>query len=210
MRYIFLVSFCILCAQTPCSAQSSPADTTEKCAPAQQQVGNTTASANFFSNVAKRPGSLAFESQALLKKAKAMAATAEPSCAEGCRSQGSAKIVLRTTPNKYLGEYDDFAHCKALLEQTTAKAIQYQGMSFESSDEFNEWYQDFTSGKGKEGEDLYSRCDLSCSPQYTSTISERPSGELLASTSVICGHARDKSENNYRLTAELHWLCAEK
>lgn len=180
-----------------------------ECKPVLKEVGTALATANFFSNVGRRPGSLAFESNSLLEKAKALASSTTSPCPEACQVKGEASILFSTTPNKFLSDYSDFAHCKALLEKTKKEAIRYADLSFSSTSEFYDWYQELTSGDGKEGEDLYSRCDKSCSPQYSSSLVLEPSGKLLATTSIICGHARDKSDNSYRLRAQLRWQCVK-
>jgi hypothetical protein len=105
-----------------------------------------------------------------------------------------------------LPEYEDSPSCQKLLEATKQQPISYSNREFNTQDDAEEWYNDLTQGDGTDGEDLYNRCPGQCSPSYTSIIHRR-NGKFLITTSIICGHARDKDDNQYRLTSSLRWMC---
>ncbi len=175
-----------------------------------ETVGKILANADIFSNLTARPGSLAHESRRLIRLAEKRAGAAPLKCKENCQAQKPIEITFRTVPHKFLSDYEDSAHCETLLLKTQKQPLLYAGKRFKSSDEFSDWFQDFTSGEGAEGEDLYSRCDRSCSPQYETQINRKEGGELTASTKVICGHARDKDDNQYALNAKISWKCLDR
>jgi hypothetical protein len=106
-----------------------------------------------------------------------------------------------------LPEYEDSPSCQRLLEATQQQPIVYGNRQFDTQDDAEEWYNDLTQGDGADGEDLYSRCPGQCSPSYSSVI-YRKSGQFVITTSIICGHARDKDDNQYRLTSSLRWICS--
>jgi hypothetical protein len=106
-----------------------------------------------------------------------------------------------------LPEYEDSPSCQRLLEATRQQPIVYDNRQFDTRDDAEEWYNDLTQGDGADGEDLYNRCPGQCSPSYSSVI-YRKNGKFVITTSIVCGHARDKDDNQYRLTSSLRWMCS--
>ena len=90
---------------------------------------------------------------------------------------------------------------------TTKNPIEYRKTNFASIEAINTWFSDFSQGKGKDGENLYQRCDGLCSPQYTTIIEEKERGSYDVHAQVVCGPARDKNDNNYNLELFLRWTC---
>ena len=126
-------------------------------------------------------------------------------CKTPCDSAQIA-VVFKSSPQIVLTDYEDKAQCELLLSKTTATPIQYRPAIFNSADAAKDWYHDLTQGDGPDGEDLYRRCDGSCSPIYTSTVIKE--GEnFKITTSIICGHARDKDDDQYLLESGIQWLC---
>jgi hypothetical protein len=172
-------------------------------------VGNTLASAGFFDNLRNSDDSIRFHMDELLSKSEARATqeTQPPNpCAQTC-VRPIVAIVFSSVPHMTLPAYEDSQACQKLLEETTKAPIVYGQRTFENQEEAEEWYNDLTQGDGTDGEDLYGRCPGSCSPAYSSLF-YRVNNKLVVTTSIICGHARDKDDNQYRLTSSLRWMCS--
>lgn len=187
----------------PTSAQSP-------CTPLNQdiEIGSTLASAGFFANLSNSSSSINYRMDDLLDRAKVAAAKvqkAENQCARSCGGAVVA-VFFQSIPNKTLSEYDEASDCDRLLKATTANPIVYRQRAFPDEDEAKEWYNDLTQGDGADGEDLYQRCPGKCSPTYASEGYQKD-GKFIVTTSIVCGHARDKDDNQYRLNASLRWVC---
>jgi hypothetical protein len=172
-------------------------------------VGHTLASAGFFDNLRNSDDSIRFQMDELLSKSEAHAIQeAQPPnpCAQSC-VHAVVAVVFSSVPNLTLSAYDDSPTCQKLLEETTKEPIVYGKRTFETQEDADEWYNDLTQGDGTDGEDLYNRCPGNCSPSYSSLI-YRINDKLVVTTSIICGHARDKDDNQYRLTSSLRWMCS--
>jgi hypothetical protein len=171
-------------------------------------VGSALASAGFFANLRHASNSISFLMDQLITesgdKAKQLTAS-EGGCARSC-DNAIAAVVFTSTPHMTLPDYDDAAMCAKLYQTTRQTPIEYRNRAFDTQEEAEEWYNDLTQGDGSDGEDLYKRCPGACSPSYSSVAYE-VSGKFTVSTSIICGHARDKDDNQYRLTASVRWVC---
>jgi hypothetical protein len=171
-------------------------------------VGSALASAGFFANMRGSADSIKARMDALLAEARSAAsslASKERGCARSCETPRVA-VVFTSKPRLVLKEYEEAATCSKLLESTTATPITYNHRRFSSDDEAKAWYNDLTQGDGKDGEDLYQRCPGSCSPSYSSVAYQDAEG-IVVSTSIICGPARDKDDNQYQLAAAIRWVC---
>lgn len=172
-------------------------------------VGNTLASAGFFDNLRNSGDSIRFHMDELLSKSETQAThqVQPPSaCAQSC-VRPVVVVVFSSVPNMTLSAYKDSPICHKLLEETTKQPIVYRNRTFDTQEDAKEWYNDLTQGVGPDGEDLYRRCPGRCSPAYSSLI-YRLNNKLVVTTSIICGHARDKEDNQYRLTSSLRWMCS--
>ena len=181
-----------------------------KCTPLNEdvEVGSTLASAGFFANLSNSSSSIHYRMDDLLDRAKAAARKVtqqEADCARSCGDPVVA-VFFQSVPNKTLTEYDEASVCDKLLADTTANPIVYGNRSFPEEDEAKDWYNDLTQGDGADGEDLYKRCPGKCSPTYASEGYQKD-GKFIVTTSIVCGHARDKDDNQYRLNASLRWVC---
>lgn len=171
-------------------------------------VGSAVASAGFFANLRNANHSLKYVTDQLLTKARvvAEAATLEGrGCKDGCTTPVAA-IVFTSTPNLVLESYDESTSCQRLYEQTLLNPIVYDRRSFDSEEEAKEWYQDLTMGDGADGEDLYARCPGMCSPAYSS-VAYKYGGKFVVTATIVCGHARDKDDNHYKLSSSVRWIC---
>lgn len=160
-----------------------------------------------FRNIA---GSLRFESNRLLENAEnaLQKGVNLPSneCPPGCKLEEKPEILFSCVPQKYLQESNDLKYCLSMERKTATTPFEYTNIGFDSISQLADWFSDFSQGKGKDGNDLYRRCDQSCSPQYSNQI-KRENNKLLLNSSVICGPPRDKSDNKYFLKTFFLWHC---
>ncbi len=173
----------------------------------------TTATASIFANLGNRKGSLRYEIDALFDAAKAAVedesfAAPKDLCPSHCNGSPKAFFVFRAAPQKYLEDYRGKEKCAALLRQTKQEPFIYADKKFDSLNSFKDWFNEFIQGNGAEGEDLYSRCDGSCSPRFHLTLSGKD-GVFNVDSSIICGHARDKDDNMYQISSSFRWTCED-
>lgn len=171
-------------------------------------VRSTLASAGFFANLRKSSNSISYLMDQLITESESRASNLvqhESECKRSCTNSVIA-VVFSSVPNVTLPDYDESSTCQRLYEGTQKSPITYNDRSFDSQEDAEEWYDDLTQGDGTDGEDLYAKCPGKCSPSYSS-VSYKHGGKFIVSTSIICGHARDKDDNQYRLSAALRWIC---
>jgi hypothetical protein len=181
-----------------------------ECTPLNQDIPirSTLASAGFFANLRNASYSINFLMDDLLVQAHLAAekhTSQRRDCHQSCQ-QPVLATVFDSVPNLILTDYDEFNACKELFETTKKIPIVYENRVFSSDQEAKDWYQDLTQGDGADGEDLYARCPGACSPSYSS-VAYQKDGKFIVSTSIVCGHARDKDDDQYRLSASLRWIC---
>ena len=209
-RAISLIIFCvtapipsILSVHTanagtpPCSIQTH-----------ETHVRSTLASAGFFSNLRNAEHSINSQMDVLLEEARIRAdqQSAPPTpCDTSCQFPKVA-VVFRSEPHKRLLNYDEYPICDALYKHTRIHPIMYEHRTFSSEREAKKWYRDLTQGRGVDGKDLYVRCPGRCSPAYSSTAFQH-SDKFIVSATIVCGHARDKDDDQYLLSASLRWIC---
>lgn len=203
---IACVTFCTVIE--PITAHSD-----DTCTPASQDQGieKKEATASSWANVRNAEGSIRFESQRLLKKAlDDLTAAKAPAqiCGEACRPEPAPQLLFTSVPKSFLKDYSEAQTCAGFLKTTTAKPFVYSNRTFASADELTSWFSDFSQGSGVDGKDLYERCPGACSPQYTCIVHKE--GETFKlNAEVICGHARDKDENAYKLATSYRWSCSK-
>ena len=171
-------------------------------------VRTTLASAGFFANLRNSEHSINARMDALLSEAKAAAYKTSESllpCPKACTKPVVA-VVFTSSPNLVLQDYDEHSTCQRLYEITRTSPIVYANRVFPSDQDAKEWYKDLTQGDGPDGADLYERCPGRCSPTYSSTAYRRDD-QFVVTTSIVCGHARDKDDDQYKLAASLRWMC---
>ena len=215
---ILIAIFCCLSVQFIFIALSSLkalADTSCDTADVESILETTVATAAAWSNLRNNPGSLSFESARLLNLATASSVKGQSNrpqvCPAGCRATEQPRKVLRSVPLKFIAEYEEFEQCQVLYQQTKQNPFSYLNRRFKSEATLTDWFQDFSQGKGIDGKDLYSKCPGKCSPQYSYKISKTEADQTInIDATVICGHARDKSDNSYRLSLAAVWSCEPK
>jgi hypothetical protein len=171
-------------------------------------VGSALASAGFFANLRNARHSINYTTDELLTKARRIAQVATPEprgCKDPCTTPVVA-IVFTSTPNLVLDSYDESTECQRYFEETRLNPIVYEKRAFDSEEEAKEWYHDLTRGSGEDGEDLYTRCPGMCSPAYSS-VAYKQGEKFIVTATVVCGHARDKDDDQYKLTASVRWIC---
>jgi hypothetical protein len=182
------------------------------CGSAYVEVAGSSAlgSASLWSNVRSAGNSLKVQSRTLLEQAAASRKVMAPpssGCPAGCKPAGTPLIVFRSIPNQFREDYSDAGTCKKLEALTRVAPIRYNGKTFASLDDLNSWFSDFSQGDAPEGKDLYRRCSGDCSPQYTNLIDITGSSTFNLDAEVVCGPARDKSDNQYRLSIAYRFAC---
>lgn len=189
------------------------AEEADKCSSIEKDVSveSTLATAAFLANEENRPGSIRYESDSLMDKAEQGASNAvkpEGLCPAGCELNTEPVVVFKAVPHKFLTGYSDYDKCQKLLEETEKSPFNYNEQ-FNSITDVENWFSDFSRGKGPDGQDLYKRCSGQCSPQYEFFI-KNDSGKLTLNADVVCGHARDKSDDKYSMSYSYRWTCQSK
>ncbi len=182
------------------------------CTPPQQDISirSTLASAGFFDNLRNSDDSIRYQMDQLLSLSETKAGELDKQkspCGSSSCAAPVVAVVFSSTPNRTLPEYEDSPSCQKLFETTQQQPIVYSNRQFDTQDDAEEWYNDLTQGDGPDGEDLYNRCPGQCSPSYSSVL-YRKGGKFIVTTSIVCGHARDKDDNQYRLSSSLRWICS--
>ena len=172
-------------------------------------LDNVVATAATWDNLRKNEGSIAFESRRLLGAVWEDLKPPTDFCPNYCQLKSSPEVIFKSVPNKFISDYSDRDKCENLFEQTKKEPFVYKRRSFATLEEFHEWFSDFSQGKGRDGNDLYDKCDGRCSPRYKTFISKEKKSYLV-DAEVQCGPARDKSDNKYQLSSSLLWNCVSK
>lgn len=191
-------------------ANLAGADEAKNCLSAEKDIKqeSTLATASFFANERNKPGSIRYESGSMLERAEKNLSKAEKpsdSCPAGCQISEKPEIIFKAIPHKFLTNYSQYDKCQKLLEETEKTPFNYKEQ-FDSISGVESWFSDFSRGKGSDGKDLYSKCSGDCSPQYELIISNN-GGKLDLDAEVICGHERDKQDNQYELSYSYRWIC---
>lgn len=174
-----------------------------------EQAGEqTVATASASANLLKRDGSLRREAERMLSEA-ARRLDDVATCAPSCKAVTPTTIRFSAVPKVFLSDYPDRTRCEQHLSRTKLSPLLYSDRRFSSIEQVSSWFGDLSQGKGTDGADLYRRCDGSCSPQFTLAIERAESGYQV-NASIVCGHARDKSDNNYDLSYRFLWQCRAK
>ncbi len=213
-RVLFVYLLMAVLLAQPLALAIDPKSKVESCSQHFQDVliEQTNASAGIFANFVSRPGSVSYESEAFLRKALDQIENIKPPpyrCSPGCKMDSIPYVYLRSEPNKLLEDYSEKTYCLEQHANTSKAPIEYNKDAISSVEELVAWVGELAQGKGVDGKDLYRKCDKSCSPRYEYKIIKNQIGKQLAATaSIICGEARDKTDNLYKLKSFLRWRCA--
>ena len=193
-----------LCAQ---AAEPAAAD----CATPHREVplASATGSVGFIKNMTEDPTSIRAVAGRLLENALNGDATpaATDDCTGNCPDRVHSEVVYRVSPTAFLDAADQRDVCRRFESETTAHPLEFDARSFASVAELNDWIMAFSQGRGADGKLLYERCSSNCSPRYTFLIAEQNAGYAVRAQ-VLCGLARDKANDQYRISTALRRSCA--
>jgi hypothetical protein len=176
------------------------------------KVESSLATASMLANARDKKGSIRFETKEMLNKAETNLTNAEKPaelCPSNCQLSDKPKIVFESIPNHFLVAYDQREKCEKLQDKTEGNPFTYNDKEFETMQSLESWFSNFSQGKGKDGKDLYQKCSGQCSPQYKNIITSKDN-KFILTAEVVCGHARDKTDNNYKISYSYRWACEEK
>ncbi len=165
-----------------------------------------TASAGFFDNLFNRERSLRYQSERVFKESKELVdqIRKNPGCFVRCKPFAPT-LHFHSEPRVREADHKDFSLCEDLLKKTQQEPILFE-REFTLLEELNDWVSDLSQGDGEDGEKLYELCPGLCSPEYSYTIEFYP-GRYNAHAEIICGHARDKDDDQYLLSSQLDIGC---
>ena len=189
------------------NAQVSCADTSKQVA-LRHAVGD----AGIWSNMMELEGSIANEAKKLLNWAdKEFGRSRVPAdlCPSHCKPAASPSIMFSSIPQKYRTNYDEEGQCLQMLEDMTKSPLVYEPGRFEATENVFDWFNNFSRGKGAEGEDFYIKCGGTCSGRIHTRLDPVDGGWGMI-TKVICGPARDKDDNKYDITVKIVWTCENR
>ncbi len=156
-------------------------------------------SAGVMYNLAEHPSSIRAVAKKLLSAAVVSATAAQ--------SAAAPTILFRVTPSAYLPMAQQQALCHQMVRQTQARPLHYGPRTFPNVAAFDAWLMEFSQGRGSDGRLLYQQCGGDCDPSFTFSV--QPDAQSLAvDTAVVCGYARDREFNNYRLSTALVAGCS--
>ena len=209
MKHIhtFLLTLAIFPLASEASDVSSrPAD----CAPTAREtpIATETGSVGIIKNLAEDPSSI----RAIAGRLLTSALTTEeqhpgPDCDAACAQRAESQIVYRVAPTAYLADDQQHDVCRKFESETTSHPLTFNQRQFRSVDEMNEWIMAFSQGRGEDGRLLYELCSSNCSPRYTFLIAEQNPGYAVKAE-VLCGLARDRSSDVYRVSTAVRRRCA--
>ncbi len=204
---VFLVALATFCA----AAQASDmAATVTDCVPSAHEtpIATETGSVGIIKNLAEDPSSIRAIAGRLLSSAlNADQKLPHNDCDAACTHRAQSQIVYRVTPTAFLADDQQHEVCRKFERETTSRPLTFNQREFRSVDEMNEWITAFSQGRGEDGRLLYELCSSNCSPRYTFLIAEQNAGYAVK-TEVLCGLARDRSNDNYRVSTAVRHTCA--
>jgi hypothetical protein len=204
-------AFLLVLAMTPLAAPASDVAATHgNCAPNAHEtpIATETGSVGIIKNLAEDPSSIRAIAGRLLNDAL-MADSKNPNaeCDAACARRANSQIVYRVAPTAYLADEQQLDVCRKFENETTSHPLTFNQREFRSVDEMNEWIMAFSQGRGEDGRLLYELCSSNCSPRYTFLIAEQNAGYAVR-TEVLCGLARDRSNDVYRVSTAVRRTCA--
>ena len=113
---------------------------------------------------------------------------------------------MSLVPNKFLSDYADEQKCEELLKETSVHPLRFGPRRTRSEKELGTWLSDISQGRGDEGTVLYRKCTGKCSPRYLLDMAGDGDG-FVANLDVVCGPARDRTDNTYAVASGYRWAC---
>ena len=176
--------------------------------PAETQIATATGSGGIMKNLAEHPSSIRAIAGRLLSDALiADSKQAGTDCDAACAQRDTAEIVYRVAPTAYLADNQQREVCRKFESETSSHPLTFNQRRFRNVDELNEWIMAFSQGQGEDGRLLYELCSSNCSPRYTFLIAEQNAGYAVKAE-VLCGLARDRSNDVFRVSTAVRRSCA--
>lgn len=204
-----LRTFLLALVLAPLAAHA--ADRSPDCTAPLREVPLDTAmgSVGFIKNMAEDPTSIRAVAGRLLESALSdgTKTATQAGCVGNCPDKERSEVVYRVTPTAFLDAAQQHDVCRRYESETTVHPLEFDARSFASVAELNDWIMAFSQGRGADGKLLYERCSSNCSPRYTFLIAEQSSGYAVRAQ-VLCGLARDKANDQYRISTALRRSCA--
>lgn len=176
--------------------------------PDETPIASETGSVGIVKNLAEHPSSIRAIAGRLLSDALiADGKQAGTDCDAACAQRATAEIVYRVAPTAYLADDQQREVCRKFESETSSHPLTFNQRQFRSVDELNEWIMAFSQGHGEDGRLLYELCSSNCSPRYTFLIAEQNAGYAVKAE-VLCGLARDRSNDVYRVSTAVRRSCA--
>ena len=171
-------------------------------------IATETGSVGIVQNLAEDPGSIRVVAGRLLTSAfDTDRRTERADCGAACQAREQSQIVYRVTPTAFLADDMQRDVCRQFESETRSHPMTFNQREFRSVEEMNQWIMEFSQGRGEDGRALYARCSSNCSPRYTFLIAEQNSGYAVK-TEVLCGLARDKTNDVYLVSTAVRRSCA--
>ena len=165
-------------------------------------------SVGVIKNLAEDPTSIRAVAGRLLAKAlEGESKHDNTACDAACSGGEKAEIVYRVAPTAYLANDLQREECRKFETETSSHPLIFNQHNFRSVEELNEWITALSQGRGEDGRRLYELCSSNCSPRYTFLIAEQNS-RYAVKAEVLCGLARDKSNDVYKVSTALRRSCA--
>jgi hypothetical protein len=189
---------------------SGPVDDASDCGTGsyEEPLVSDTGSVGVIKNLAEDPTSIRAVAGRLL--ASALSGISNPgdtACNAPCpEGKKNTEIVYRVAPTAFLANELQRAECRKFEAETASQPLTFKQHDFRSVDELNEWITAFSQGRGEDGRRLYELCSSNCSPRYTFLIAEHNS-RYAVKAEVLCGLARDKSNDIYKVSTALRRSC---
>ncbi len=199
--------FCLLAVRASADDLATPLGEECRIAGAEVALASELGSAGFMQNLAGHPDSIKAVAGRLLTEAFSRDTDdATAGCKPACQTAPVTEVVYRVAPTAFLADAEQNDVCRQFESTTSAKPLRFAPAPFATVDEVNEWIMDFSQGRGDAGHELYERCSSNCSPRYTFLIAEQNTG-FSVKAEVLCGLARDKTRNQYRISTALRRSC---
>ena len=206
---VLLAGIRVVCAAGSDESRSASALNELACAASRETpLRESVASAGLMMNIAEHPKSIRVVAQKLLTEAIDSPAPKSTNC-PGCRAPSPPEIVYRVAPTAFLPSPQQPAMCLGLERATQNHPLAFPSREFDNVGALNAWISDFSQGRGSDGQQLYAQCGGDCSPRYTFLIAPGASG-LKVGTQVICGLARDREVDDYRVSTALRITCDQR
>lgn len=175
---------------------------------AEEPLATEFGSAGIMKNLAETPDSIRGVASRLLEQALTVESRKHaPGCSSECPDAGVAEVIYRVAPAAFLPRPEQNEICLQYEDTTAINPLRYTPSKFADFAAMNTWISDLSQGRGDDGKHLYEQCGSNCSPRYTFVIADADDGYAVRAE-VLCGLARDKTDDRYLISTALRRSCA--